>query len=311
MTIAMHRLLPPQSTALERAIVDSAPNWDALTDSLGAVEAVRPDSFKPWLAAEWQVAQFAQYFASTDALLTAALPWLFERGTPAAVRRVLGWLGYDQAVLEEDGAFLHIDLGTPVSAIQLAAIRQVVNASLPAHALFYRLYSNLDLRPIVLDDGPELDLGMLDDDSGVLLEGLKLSFEIDSRLALPDEAPLAQASCTTLISALQTPDDDSGWVLDNYALDEPIAADSDGLITIVTASACPASLLDDDQPSWRAALGQTNALPDMAYADLSGIDTLATAAATWKDTAYRLWHGPWTGPWREDGGSNKSTSTAP
>lgn len=169
--MAHRTILPPQRTDLERAIDEAVPQWDALVAQLEPAAVRENGSFQPWLAMQWQVAQFAQYFQSTDALLTAALPWLFERGNAASVRRALSWLGYAQAVvIEEDGALLHVDLGRLVQGWELAAVAHVVRASIPLHVRFWRVYHGWDLRPIRLDGGPGLDAALLDNDSGVLVD---------------------------------------------------------------------------------------------------------------------------------------------
>lgn len=292
MTIAMHRLLPPQSTALERAIVDNAPNWDALTDSLGAVEAVRPDAFKPWLAAEWQVAQFAQYFQSADALLTAALPWLFERGTPAAVRRVLGWLGYDQIGIEEDGAYLHIDLGRVASDAEIAHILHVVTASLPAHVRFYRVVSGYDLRPITLDHGPALDAGLLDDDSGVWIDGtgLKASFGILHLRQLPPLGIDLVQSAHVAVRVSKLSYDDM-ILLDAWHLDSEIMVDASSGNAALYAVAFP-GLGELPQPSsqhavWDGCIAAWDA-PLPLLASIAHHDTSLSSPAP-----RRGWSGPW------------------
>src|SRR3989442_1654960 len=74
------------------------------------------------------------------------LPWLRERGTAASMQRALGWLGYDGAQLDEDGAWLHLDLGRIIGDAELASVAHVVRASLPAHVRFYRVFHGHDLR---------------------------------------------------------------------------------------------------------------------------------------------------------------------
>ena len=71
-----HRLLPPQTSALERAVADIAPLWDDFAGLTRNIETQRPTAYAPWLAAEWHVAQFAPYFPDLDALFAAGLPWL-------------------------------------------------------------------------------------------------------------------------------------------------------------------------------------------------------------------------------------------
>ena len=174
-------LLPTGASALERAVDRAAPQWDQLAATLRAAGAQHPDQFLPWLAAEWGLADLARHFPSTQALIDAALPWLFERGTPAAVLRALGWIGFPLARIDADGPWLHIDLGRTASTEEIARIAHVVRASIPAHVNFYRVYFAWDLRAITLDAAPALDNGVLDNESGawVDIDGdapLKVSF---------------------------------------------------------------------------------------------------------------------------------------
>ena len=180
-------LLPPQSTELERALDQTFPQWDALADAFTVPSVGEPEQFAPWLAAEYELAQFAPYFSTTAELIEQGLQWLFTRGTAASVVRALGWVGFAGSKVDEDGAYLHINLGRPATAEEMARVAHVVRASLPAHVHFYRVFNPLnDVRRIVLDRAPGMDTGMLDGDSGVMgPDGVKLSFGERSGATLP------------------------------------------------------------------------------------------------------------------------------
>lgn len=162
-----HTILPPNASALMRAVDRAVPDWETLPAALRGTRYGHPRGLDPWLAAEWALSPFARYFPDTDALFAAGLPWLIERGTAAAVKRALGWVGFGNARLDEDGPWLHIDLGRAATNQELARIAHVVRASVPAHVLFYRVYWAWDLRPVWLDARPMLDAGVLDNESGV------------------------------------------------------------------------------------------------------------------------------------------------
>lgn len=171
MTTVERTILPPSSTALERAVDISAPQWAALLGTSSSGPIGLPAVFAPWLAAEWGLDGFSAYFANDPrALIDAGLPWLRTRGTPAAVRRALAWLGYTHVKIEEDGTWLHLDLGRRIEPQDLLAVAHVVRASIPAHVAFYRVFHGLDGRPIRLDNGPALDVGWLDSDTGAPIE---------------------------------------------------------------------------------------------------------------------------------------------
>ncbi|PUE20352.1 phage tail protein [Limnohabitans sp. WS1] len=187
-------LLPSGSSALEKLIDEQCPQWDSLLSQVQADSAHTGNhpSHKPWLAAEWGLSPFADQFADIDALLEAGVPWLRERGSAAAVRRVLGWLGYTtNVVLEEEGPYLHIDLGRVASAEELEVVARLVRHSIPLHVHFYRVYHGWDLRALRLDGGQPLDQAMLDTDSGAWVNtstgALKVSFVSWHRRLLPKQ----------------------------------------------------------------------------------------------------------------------------
>lgn len=223
-------LLPPQSTPLERAVDEVMPAWDTLANAFAPPSAGTPQAFMPWLAAEWELGQFARYFPTLDALIAAALPWRFERGSAASVRRVLAWLGFADVRIEEDGAFLHINLGRVATAEEIGRIAHVVRASVPAHVYFYRVFWGYDARPIKLDAGPALDVGQLDDDSGVWVsvqgdDPLKASFGVRHGGTVPRAATRADRGLYTHALCAKTVYDDRP-VLDAWRLDSRIMVDA-------------------------------------------------------------------------------------
>lgn len=160
-------ILPTGSTELERVIDTTFPRgWGALVDRAEPAATADSAALLPWVAQQWQVAQFDRYFPDTRALLDAAMPWLRERGSAAAVRRALAWIGYTSVVLEEDGARLHINPGREVTNADLARMAHVVRASIPAHVSFYRVFYSYDLRLLRWDNRPTWDAALWDNHSG-------------------------------------------------------------------------------------------------------------------------------------------------
>lgn len=292
----MHQLLPPQSTPLERAIVDSAPRWNVAAGAFGNLDVIRPETFKPWLAAEWELAKFAQYFASTDALLAAALPWLFERGSAASVRRVLGWLGYDQVTIEEDGSYLHINLGRDASAGEMERIRHVVEASLPAHMRFYRLFFKLDQRPIRLDHGPALAWGLLDNDSGVPAAGIKASFGARHTAFAGPRMLLAIARGYTERRTVQLSYADRA-LLDAWALDSQILLDTYGGLSELYAGDVPRAHAPG-APERANGEGLIATVPWDGAEPQFCAQQHYTALLAAPVFPRRKWRGPWVGKWR-------------
>ena len=58
-----------------------------MADAIEPAKVRADPQFQPWLAMQWQVAKFAPYFPSVDALLTAGLPWLLEPGRMEVVHK--------------------------------------------------------------------------------------------------------------------------------------------------------------------------------------------------------------------------------
>ena len=298
-TLAPRRtLLPPQSTPLERAIDQTFPQWDALADAFTVPSVGEPEQFAPWLAAEYELAQFAPYFPTTAELIEQGLQWLFTRGTAASVVRALGWVGFAGAEVDEDGAYLHINLGRPATAEEMARVAHVVRASLPAHVHFYRVFNPLnDVRRIVLDRAPGMDTGMLDGDSGVMgPDGVKLSFGERSGATLP----AAPADALPAISTHQRVGlirYDDMPVLDAWRLDSHVLMGVSGGVMELFRSTTTA------HTPGGGALATAEARASVA--PWVATEPVAAGAAAHISTAPepisppRRWGGPWGGPWRQ------------
>lgn len=290
-------LLPPQSTELERAFDETLPAWDALANAFTPPSLGEPDGFAPWLAAEYALAEFAPYFASTAELLQEGLRWLFVRGTAAAALQALGWVGFAGAAIEEEGPYLHIDLRRFATATDMQRVAHVVRASMPAHVAFYRVHHGHDVRPVVLDRGPALDAGMLDGYSGVAGESCVVeSFGARSGGTAPALPASAGSTGARQVRVSVSRYDDMP-LLDAWRLDSRVLSGvSGGVMALSTYS--------------------SNALP--AAAGAFALRSIPTSAAPWTaptpwialcSTAVtreampihppRRWAGRWTGPWRQ------------
>ena len=269
-----------------------------MADAIEPAKVRADPQFQPWLAMQWQVAKFAPYFPSVDALLTASLPWLLERGTAASVVRALGWVGFAGSKVDEDGAYLHINLGRPATAEEMARVAHVVRASLPAHVHFYRVFNPInDVRRIVLDRAPPLDTGMLDGDSGVMgPDGVKLSFGERSGATLP----AAPADALPAISTHQRVGlirYDDMPVLDAWRLDSHVLMGVSGGVMELFRSTTTA------HTPGGGALATAEARASVA--PWVAAESVAAGAAAHLSTAPepisppRRWGGPWGGPWRQ------------
>jgi len=291
-------ILPPQSTELERAVDESMPSWGDMADAIEPAKVRADPQFQPWLAMQWQVAMFAPYFPSVDALLTASLPWLLERGTAASVVRALGWVGFAGSKVDEDGAYLHINLGRPATAEEMARVAHVVRASLPAHVHFYRVFNPLnDVRRIVLDRAPALDTGMLDGDSGVMgPDGVKLSFGERSGATLP----AAPADALPAISTHQRVGlirYDDMPVLDAWRLDSHVLMGVSGGVMELFRSTTTAHTPGGG--ALATAEARTHVAPWVAPAPVAAGVAAHLSTAPEPISPPRRWGGPWAGPWRQ------------
>ncbi len=288
-------LLQPVSTPLERALADTAASL-LLADTAEVPRNLRSDidsAVAPWLAAEWFLADFSKFFGDDPAaLIEAGLPWLHQRGTPAAVARALGWIGLD-VTLEEDGARLQIDPGIVIRPDQLDDIIQLVTASIPAHVWFYRMYHGYDIRPFYLDRS-RLDSAALDDDSGVWVSGVKLSFGTRAVTAIPQdpEPPIAAVAHRLYSSRIH---EDNSWRLDAWELDSEILLDAaSGVISSHTGY-----LPDDPDQAPTAWMDSNSSMLQPIDADIPVAGLQNRSASGSVADPVRGWTGGWTGPWRE------------
>ena len=298
-TLAPRRtLLPPQSTPLERALDQTFPQWDALADAFTVPSVGEPEQFAPWLAAEYELAQFAPYFPTTAELIEQGLQWLFTRGTAASVVRALGWVGFAGSKVDEDGAYLHINLGRPATAEEMARVAHVVRASLPAHVHFYRVFNPLnDVRRIVLDRAPGMDTGMLDGDSGVMgPDGVKLSFGESSGATLP----AAPADALPAISTHQRVGlirYDDMPVLDAWRLDSHVLMGVSGGVMELFRSTTTAHTPGGG--ALATAEARTHVAPWVAPPPVAAGVAAHLSTAPEPISPPRRWGGPWGGPWRQ------------
>ena len=291
-------LLPPQSTELERALDQTFPQWDALADAFTVPSVGEPEQFAPWLAAEYELAQFAPYFPTTAELIEQGLQWLFTRGTAASVVRALGWVGFGGAEVDEDGAYLHINLGRPATAEEMARVAHAVRASLPAHVHFYRVFNPLnDVRRIVLDRAPGMDTGMLDGDSGVMgPDGVKLSFGERSGATLP----AAPADALPAISTHQRVGlirYDDMPVLDAWRLDSHVLMGVSGGVMELFRSTTTAHTPGGG--ALATAEARTHVAPWVTPAPVAAGAAAHLSTAPEPISPPRRWGGPWGGPWRQ------------
>ncbi len=296
---APRTVLPTGATALEVVLDTTFPRgWGALADSAEPWATSRDAAMLPWLAQQWQVAQFAPYFDTAEALLDEAVPWLMERGTAAGAVRALRWIGFEQARVEEDGPYLHIHPGRLPAPHEVARIAHVVRASMPAHVALYRIVHGLDLRPIVLDSGPAADVGLLGGYSGVIDPdtGVVLSFGRSRAASTASPLQAAPAGRRTHRRMDISRYDDMP-VLDTWRLDSRLLQAVAGGLRKQRSNTTSAPPLGGGAHLRRAV--HVAAAPQALTAAPSAAGRrVRMAMAPVQISPPRRWGGPWGGPWR-------------
>lgn len=182
-------LLPPPLSRDARsraftASVDRLLEMDRSVLLVMMVDLVSPEVL-PYLAQHFGLLGPPWRYLKTDEAkrkgIKEAIYWHRLKGSPAAVERALSWADIKAEV--EDLTSLptrwaEYELVMESLPGNLPELKELADFADPARAHLVRLHNGYDLRPIILDRGPVLDLGMLDNDSGVWDEetGLKLSF---------------------------------------------------------------------------------------------------------------------------------------
>lgn len=293
--VAARSLQPPSSTKLERSLarVMHPPALDIAGESPRHIRTNPTPEFAPFIAAEFFLSSFAKYFSTANELIDAGLPWLRQRGTAAAVKRALLWI-HIEGLLEEDGARLHIDPGTHNIFHLLPDIKNLVEKSIPAHVHFYRMYHQWDIRHARLDRSRH-DQCQWDDDSGALIDGVKISFgERVAALIYEKNIKLQQGRIDSYASILRR--DQAYW--DNWVLDSELQLDLFGGIGQLV------SVLVDQriqQPIHYRITGEAKPKPFYVPRNHApvryGIGE-ERHGITPPRFYHRTWQGPWSGPWR-------------
>lgn len=293
--VAASTLQPPSSTRLERSLsrVAHPPALDIAGESPRYIRTSPTPEFAPFIAAEFFLSSFAKYFSTANELIDAGLPWLRQRGTAAAVKRALLWVKIE-GLLEEDGARLHIEPGTHNIFHLLPDIKNLVEKSIPAHVHFYRMYHQWDIRHARLDLS-RYDQCLWDDDSGALIDGVKISFGQRITAVLPvAERIIKQSRIDSYAAMIRR--DQAWW--DSWVIDSEIQLDLFGGIGELLSVLVTPKLLG---PVRYRITG--DAKPNPVYVHRSRLPVLVSLSTHYAESMQerlykRNWSGPWNGAWR-------------
>lgn len=149
-------LLPSASTPFERSLAEANDPLRRLMDIFGSIPAmdeVPAPRMLPFLVWERGLGELSPYLPTLYRLLDEGKRWQWVRGTPAAIYRALGWLGYAGLLEEEPTRHrrwnrfqIGLDRVRVVEDPDLGRIEGVVSLSPPARSHFTRSYHGYDVR---------------------------------------------------------------------------------------------------------------------------------------------------------------------
>lgn len=300
----MPSLLPPSLAGDQRSEA-----FDQLSQGLEQLDVaavlvylvdIVPSSALPYLAEQLNVVgpiwQYLQDDGARRRAIKDSVKWHRIKGTPHAVELAMSWLGRTALVEDTTSSAsrwteYQIQLDSPVTPAQLPAVLELARFAAPVRAHLIRLYGNLDIRPAVTDVS-RWDGALLDNDSGVLIDGVVVSFASRHAATLP--APqrgvvggVAQQRSVTLRR------DAMYW--DSWALDSVWMVDVSGGIGHVRSSVCPARNLT--APAGTAGELRQAQLDRNLPAPTSAVrhDYFTVSPERFPR---RKWLGVWGGPWR-------------
>ncbi|APO76113.1 phage tail protein [Rhizobium etli 8C-3] len=173
-------LLPNSSSLFEKAMESAlAPRWDAFGDAVATIRTAKlvspPPSFLPYLVHEYGLGELTPYVPNLYTLIVGreGINWQRVRGTPAAVEKGLGWLGY-AAEMEDawagrtywNSTQLHFSTLPVADHPDLERIEGVVMLSLPKRSQLRRGVYQYDVRALV-SDRSRADGSLFDWSSGI------------------------------------------------------------------------------------------------------------------------------------------------
>lgn len=149
-------VLPRNGSPLARVIAQVNDPYATLIDvfnGIPAADAVPAPSLLPFLVWEYGLGELSVYIPNLYSLIGEGVAWQRLRGTPASVRKAIGWLGYTGALEYEPARHrrwnrFQLALGRvrDDDAPDLARLEGVTQLSAPARSLFRRGFAGYDVR---------------------------------------------------------------------------------------------------------------------------------------------------------------------
>jgi hypothetical protein len=153
-----HQLLPQNATTAERAVSQTIDPHGRLISAFEAIVEADwqpPQKMLPFLVWQYGLGELSPFLPNLYDLIDEGIRWQRVRGTPASIKKAMGWLGY-LAEIEEEPARrrrwnrvqLGLDRIRDVEDPDLGRIAGVVQLSLCARSRFKRAYHSYDIRVV-------------------------------------------------------------------------------------------------------------------------------------------------------------------
>ncbi len=180
-------IVPRNQTPLGRAAVQTVDSRARYRSRVQSIVDVRyldliPDDILPWLLRHWGLEDAAAFMPDHQRLYADGKHWQTVRGRVEAYQIVFDWLALNGTYErgdhgDERWGLFQIGLDAEPALQALINLIGLANLSKRASSVLGRVYGGYDIRPMRLDM-MRLDGALLDDWSGVYLDGIKpkLSF---------------------------------------------------------------------------------------------------------------------------------------
>ena len=174
-------LLPSSSSQLERDISRSSDHLSRLGQGPPRVRDGKrlniQDDVIPWLILEYGLGELLPYIPDQRQAVREGVKWQRVRGTPAAVRTALSWIGFDALIEESERgsirwADFQLGLDQAPNGLEFTEnVVQVSRLSSPVRSRLFRIYGGwFDFRRFKLDEHGLSTGSWLCDHTGVYLE---------------------------------------------------------------------------------------------------------------------------------------------
>jgi hypothetical protein len=174
--MSRYDLLPPNATQLERDLSRASSFLERIGRPVPTIRTAKriniPDGVVPWLVYEYGLGELLPYLSDQRQAIAEGVLWQRVRGTPAALKIGLSWIGLIAELEESEAGTLRwaeYQLGleaAPNGLEQIGRLVGIARISQPIRSRLFRVYGGYDERRFLLDYHL-LGEGLLCDHSGV------------------------------------------------------------------------------------------------------------------------------------------------